>query len=98
MKNERIKVGRWSFEQSSAGAGYHLYENVDIEITKDGKRTGEFRQEDKLFGYDVSMKRIINVISEDEAFCEEVKLSALLQRIEKKVDEVSERIINELKK
>ena len=89
---KRIRVGKWSFEQSTASNGYHLFKQAEI-VGKDGKK----RKEDKLQGYDMSLKNIINVISEDESFFEEVHLNSLLEKIDSKIDDVAERILKQLK-
>lgn len=94
---KRIRVGKYLIEQSTIGYGYHLYKDSEVSVKVDHKVTGETKTVTKTVGYDMPLKAVLKVISEDQSFKESDTINDLLKRIEIKLETVTNIILNQIR-
>lgn len=83
-----IKISKsFYIEPSDMSFGFHLHRDCVIQ----NKKTGETRIDKKLQGYDMSLERIIHVVSQEEALCEKQETVVdLLRSINEEIMKISE--------
>lgn len=94
---KRIPINNiWSVEKPLHGAGFHLYEKREVPVKKgEGISKGK-KIIEKIHGYNIPLKEIILIITEDSAWDKADTFLELVKSIEEKVDSIKVTVLSQL--